>query len=98
MWGRAHSPVRFACPVQAQLGCWHLLPGVNCFLLMQWIHKVTDRDVVQSLAVGLQTDPVLRGAVNPRAIQVLAPLLVRRGIRDAESTANYLSPSLSHLH
>ena len=65
---------------------------------MQWIHKITDQDVVQSLASCLQTDPVLRGTVNPRAAHVLAPLLVRRGICDAESAAIYLSPSLSHLH
>jgi single-stranded-DNA-specific exonuclease len=65
---------------------------------MQWIHKLTDQAVVQSFASCLQTDPVLRGTVNPRAVHVLAPLLVRRGICDAESAANYLSPSLSHLH
>ena len=65
---------------------------------MQWIHKLTDQNVVQSLASCLQTDPVLRGRVDPRAVRVLAPLLVRRGISDAESAAIYLSPSLSHLH
>ena len=65
---------------------------------MQWIHKLTDQDAVQSLASCLQTVPVLRGTVNPRAAHILAPLLVRRGICDAEAATNYLLPSLSHLH
>jgi single-stranded-DNA-specific exonuclease len=65
---------------------------------MQWIHKGTDPGVVQSLASGLRTDPLLRDAVDERAAHVLAPLLIRRGICDAESAAKYLSPSLSHLH
>ena len=42
--------------------------------------------------------PALRSVGGERTAQILAPLLIRRGIGDAESAAKYLSPSLSHLH
>src|ERR1700724_164452 len=63
---------------------------------MQWIQKASDQNLVAPLIVGLRTDPALRGVIN--AAHVVAPLLVRRGITDPESAANFLSPSLSHLH
>ena len=63
---------------------------------MRWIHKTTDQDLVTPLIAALRTDPALRGVAN--AAHILATLLVRRGIADAESASAFLSPSLSHLH
>ncbi len=65
---------------------------------MRWIHTPADRAFVASLAAALNASPVLRGAANQATRQILAPLLIRRGICDLESAARYLSPSLSHLH
>ncbi len=63
---------------------------------MRWIHKTTDQDPVAPLVAALRNDPGLRGVAN--AAHILAPLLVRRGITDAESASAFLSPALSHLH
>src|SRR5580658_11148310 len=63
---------------------------------MRWLQKMTDESQVDSLVRALRADPELRGAAN--AAHILAPLLVRRGITDADSAATFLSPSLSHLH
>jgi single-stranded-DNA-specific exonuclease len=52
--------------------------------------------MVEPLIAALRSDSALRGVAN--AADVLAPLLVRRGITDPESAATFLSPSLSHLH
>ncbi len=65
---------------------------------MRWIHTPADRAFVESLTSAMAAGPTLRGADNERTRQILAPLLIRRGITDAESAANYLSPSLSLLH
>ena len=64
---------------------------------MQWTQKAADQGLIESLISALRADPALAFA-NPRAAHLLAPLLVRRGICDAESAANYLAPSLTHLH
>jgi len=63
---------------------------------MRWIQKPTDYEQVDSLIAALRSDPTLRRVVG--AAHVLAPLLVRRGIANAESAATFLSPSLSDLH
>jgi single-stranded-DNA-specific exonuclease len=63
---------------------------------MQWIRKAADRNLVEALAASLRAHHALRGNVD--TARILAPLLVRRGISDAESAARYLAPSLSHLH
>ena len=63
---------------------------------MRWLQKPTDQSLVDSLIANLRSDPALRGAA--KAAHILAPLLVRRGITDAESASTFLSPSLSHLH
>jgi single-stranded-DNA-specific exonuclease len=63
---------------------------------MRWIHTAADQNVVRALAASLHDDRALHG--GGQAARFLASLLVRRGISDAESAANYLSPSLSHLH
>jgi single-stranded-DNA-specific exonuclease len=63
---------------------------------MQWIHKTTDRSQVEALSASLRADRALR--VNPQAAHVLAPLLVQRGITDADAAARFLSPALSHLY
>jgi single-stranded-DNA-specific exonuclease len=71
--------------------------GVNCFISpMQWIPKPTNQDLVAPLIAGLRTDPAFRGVAN--VAHILAPLLVRRGITDADSANEFLFPSLSHLH
>jgi single-stranded-DNA-specific exonuclease len=62
---------------------------------MQWIQKTTNQNLVTPLIAALRSDPALRVA---KAAHILAPLLVRRGISDAESVSAFLSPSLSHLH
>jgi len=63
---------------------------------MRWLQKSTDQYLADSLVRALRADPALRGLSN--AAPILAPLLVRRGITDAESASSFLSPSLSHLH
>src|SRR5579862_9378633 len=63
---------------------------------MRWIQKTTDQALVAPLIAGLRSNPAHRRVAN--AAHILAPLLVRRGIIDADSAAAYLSPSLSHLH
>jgi single-stranded-DNA-specific exonuclease len=63
---------------------------------MRWLQKPTDESLVDLLIAGLRTDPALRGVAN--AGHILAPLLVRRGITDADAASRFLSPSLSHLH
>jgi len=63
---------------------------------MRWIHKATDPNLVAPLIAGLRTDPALRGIAN--TAHILAPLLVHRGISDAESANTFLKPSLSLLH
>src|SRR5450631_274141 len=74
------------------------LPGVNFSITMRWMHTPADRALVESLIGGMATMPALRSVGGERTAQILAPLLIRRGIGDAESAAKYLSPSLSHLH
>ena len=63
---------------------------------MRWIQKTTDQAAVEPLIAALRSDPAHRGIAD--AAHILAPLLVRRGITDAESAATFLSPALSHLH
>lgn len=63
---------------------------------MRWIQKTTDRAMVEPLIAALRSDVALR-RVAPVS-HILAPLLVRRGITDAESAATFLSPSLVDLH
>jgi single-stranded-DNA-specific exonuclease len=63
---------------------------------MQWIEKATDHDQVTFLIAALRSDPALPGVAH--AADILAPLLVRRGITDPDSARNFLSPCLSHLH
>ncbi|HEY6338633.1 MAG TPA: single-stranded-DNA-specific exonuclease RecJ [Candidatus Sulfotelmatobacter sp.] len=65
---------------------------------MRWIHKFADRDLAELLAAGLRTDATLHGLISERTARVLAPLLLCRGITDAESATRFLAPSLSHLH
>lgn len=65
---------------------------------MQWIQKPSDPDLVESLTASLRIDPAFRGTVSTRTASILAPLLVRRGIRDSESAQRFLRPSLEHLH
>ena len=65
---------------------------------MQWIQKPCDRAAVESLSVLLRADLGFRDTGIARGAPVLAPLLVRRGITDAESAHQFLTPSLSHLH
>src|SRR5579864_6541143 len=63
---------------------------------MQWIQKAVDREALESLTARLRAGSALRGVAT--SAHILAPLLVRRGITDAESATRFLSPDLSHLH
>ena len=65
---------------------------------MQWIPKATDAAAVESLAACLLSDSAFQGTATARSSRILAPLLVRRGIRDGEQAQRFLSPSLLHLH
>lgn len=65
---------------------------------MQWIYKPTDTPAVESLIASLRSDSSFRATAAARAANVLAPLLIRRGIPDAVSAQRFLSPSISHLH
>jgi single-stranded-DNA-specific exonuclease len=65
---------------------------------MQWIPRTADQAVVDSLTSDLRSDAAFVGTPTARSVSILAPLLVRRGIQDAESAQRFLSPSLSHLH
>ena len=63
---------------------------------MRWIQKTTDQSAIAALLAGLRSNSAHGRIAN--AAHILAPLLVRRGIIDADSAAAYLSPSISHLH
>jgi single-stranded-DNA-specific exonuclease len=63
---------------------------------MRWTRKTTDQTLIAPLVATLRADPAFRSVAE--AVHILAPLLVRRGISDAESASAFLSPSLSHLH
>ena len=65
---------------------------------MQWIPRTADQAVVDSLTSDLRSHAAFVGTPTARSASILAPLLVRRGIRDAESAQRFLAPSLSHLH
>ncbi len=64
---------------------------------MQWIQKPSNPGLTAALAVSLREDAAFRGTPVARSARILAPLLVRRGITDAEAAQRYLAPSLSHL-
>ena len=64
---------------------------------MQWIQKDTDSALAESLTACLRSGSNFRGAVG-RSAPILAPLLVRRGISNAEAARRFLAPSLDHLH
>ena len=64
---------------------------------MQWIQKDTDSALAETLTACLRSDSNFRGAVA-RSAAILAPLLVRRGISNAEAAHRFLAPSLDHLH
>ena len=65
---------------------------------MQWIQKPTDSSAVAGLIACLRTEVAFRGTPTAHSAAILAPLLVRRGIHDAEAAQRFLSPSLDHLH
>ena len=65
---------------------------------MQWIQKPTEVSAVESLTACLRTDTVFRGTPTAHSAAIVAPLLVRRGLHDAEAAQRFLSPSLDHLH
>ncbi len=64
---------------------------------MQWIQKPSNPELTAALAVSLREDAAFRGTPVARSARILAPLLARRGITDAEAAQRYLSPSPSHL-
>jgi single-stranded-DNA-specific exonuclease len=64
---------------------------------MRWNQAPSDLRQVNSLAGELR-GLAFRGFADECGAGILAPLLLRRGITDAESAERFLSPSLSHLH
>ena len=62
---------------------------------MRWISNPVDGVKVRLLTAALGD---LKMNVPAATLPVLADLLVRRGIEDAEIAARFLSPSLGHLH
>jgi single-stranded-DNA-specific exonuclease len=65
---------------------------------MRWDVKAFDMQQSELLLLAMRNTPALRNLCDERVGPILAPLLVRRGIRDAESAASYLSPSVEQLH
>jgi single-stranded-DNA-specific exonuclease len=70
---------------------------------VRWELRSEDATQLRRLAEALVDIPVLNTrrfspSDRNRLTVTLAGLLVRRGISDAEAAADYLSPSLSHLH
>jgi single-stranded-DNA-specific exonuclease len=62
---------------------------------MRWISKPLNGPKAQVLAAALH-DSGLK--ITPAALNVLAELLVRRGMEEPEAAARFLTPQLSHLH
>ena len=60
---------------------------------MQWIAKTVASDLIDQLAGALSSERGLGGSAN-----ILAPLLINRGISDPEAAKQFLFPALSHLH
>ena len=65
---------------------------------MQWIPKPVHPTQVAALVSSLQTDSSFSGTPTSRLAHVLAPLLIRRGVTDAELAQRFLAPSISQLH
>jgi single-stranded-DNA-specific exonuclease len=64
---------------------------------MQWKHAPTDLRSANFLIAALRSQ-AFPAIADERVATILAPLLLRRGIADADSAERFLSPSLSHLH
>jgi single-stranded-DNA-specific exonuclease len=62
---------------------------------MRWLPTPVDNSKSESLAASL---PDLKLNLPPRALPVLADLLVRRGITDPAAAHRFLAPTLDHLH
>jgi single-stranded-DNA-specific exonuclease len=64
---------------------------------MRWHRKTADLPMVEGLAAGLSSQPLLR-LKNAQVASILARLLVMRGIHEIQTAEAFLSPSLSQLH
>jgi single-stranded-DNA-specific exonuclease len=60
---------------------------------MQWIAKPAAPELVQNLASALALDYRFRSCA-----EIVAKLLVQRGMTDSDSARRFLTPSLNHLH
>lgn len=65
---------------------------------MRWIQKPTDQSLVDPLIAALRSESAFCGTPSANNARILAPLLVRRGITNAESAHRFLVPSLDHLN
>ena len=63
---------------------------------MRWLPKLSDATKTAALAAELRDLPEFRK--NETAAQILAQLLLARGISTAEEATRFLNPSLDHLH
>ena len=64
---------------------------------MQWVNRTVEEISATALAEQLRATGELL-ANHKQAASIVAPLLIRRGIADAESAIRFLKPSLAHLH
>ena len=64
---------------------------------MRWIHQPPDASAVERLCAELRRESAQVGLCDS-SLTTLSQLLFRRGIRNAQSGAAYLKPSLEHLH
>jgi len=64
---------------------------------VQWVLKSVDAAQCEHLAAELRANPALHVA-DPSLANILARLLVMRGITDLQTAERFLAPSLSHLH
>jgi len=64
---------------------------------MKWMYPPSDGAAVKRLCAELQSQPAF-GRSPTETVAIVAELLVRRQINDAETALRYLKPSADHLH
>jgi single-stranded-DNA-specific exonuclease len=86
------------------VGCdlWERLSGRAKFeepnLEMRWLVQPSDSTQTDAFAAQLRELPEFRGSSGNGAANVLAQLLLARGVATVEHATRFLNPSLDHLH
>jgi single-stranded-DNA-specific exonuclease len=65
---------------------------------MRWVYPSGTDAQTSALIDALRGNPVFSRADAAAVLPILAPLLVRRGLGEPEAAAEFLAPSVSHLH